>query len=334
MRGTAVGCDPAATGLGDGAVATEGDVAALGEAAVGAWAHATRTSCNASASVRRTGFTVRCATSRITVSGVWHNGQVGPSRLILVHPIANDRRSWQLLELDALAHPPVDYYEMPGHGQKARQSDMTTAWMADQLVEEYEGPLHLLGIAVGAVVALNVLARHPDRVQSAILVNGGLGGVSDPSARQTLIERGQDAVTRGMASVVDETFGRWFTPYAQRTRPPGVQLARKILLEMDPHAWADIWRANAMSEPVSAERIAALKQPVTIVAAISDAAGALASSQRLHALLPNSRLQYTPGPHMLHLERPRSLTSAMDHHFAWLRLGGCRVEDPLYFAGE
>jgi pimeloyl-ACP methyl ester carboxylesterase len=255
-------------------------------------------------------------------------------RLVLVHPIANDRRSWQLLELDTFQHPPIEYYEMPGHGQKPRQSDMTTAWMADQLVDEFDGPLHLLGIAVGAYVALNALVRHPDRIRSAILVNGGPGGVSDPAARETLLERGQDAVTHGMASVVDETFRRWFTPFAQRTQPPGVQLARKTMLEMDADAWADIWRANALSEPVPAGAIAATEQPVSIVAAVGDAAATVAACERLHTLLVNSRLQYTPGPHMLHLERPRSLTSAMDHHFTWLRLGSQRVDPPLYFAGE
>jgi pimeloyl-ACP methyl ester carboxylesterase len=149
-----------------------------------------------------------------------------------------------------------------------------------------------------------------------------------------LIERGQGAVTQGMASVIDETFTRWFTPHAQKTNPPGVQLARQILLEMDPHAWADIWRANATSEPVPTEQISAITQPVTLVAGTNDAAGVLALSQRMHELISTSRLQYVPGPHMIHLERPRSLTSAMDHHFTWLSGSPCRVVQPLYFAGE
>lgn len=255
-------------------------------------------------------------------------------RLVLIHPIANNRHSWQLLELDNVAHPPVVYYEMPGHGDKPRQPDMTTAWMADQLVQEFDGPLHLLGIAVGAFVALNALVRHSERIRSAILVNGGPGGVMNAAARQTLIERGQGAVKDGMASVVDETFGRWFTPYAQQTNPPGVQIARQILLEMDPHGWADIWRANAVSEPVPPERIAAITQPVSLVAGTNDAAGILGTSARMHTLLQTSRLQYVPGPHMIHLERPRSLSSAIDHHFTWLDVSACRVESALYYAGE
>src|SRR5579884_2987843 len=215
------------------------------------------------------------------------------AQLVLIHPIANERRSWQLLEpeLEVFSHPPLGFYEMPGHGQKPRQPEMTTAWMADQLVQEFSGPLHLLGIAVGAFVALNALVRHPERIRSAILVNGGPGGVSNPVARQALVERGQGAVAHGMASVVDETFGRWFTPYAQRTNPPGVQLARQILLEMDPHAWCDIWHANAISEPVPDDRIATVVQPVSLVAATNDAAGVLATTARMHTLLPTSRLQ-------------------------------------------
>jgi pimeloyl-ACP methyl ester carboxylesterase len=256
------------------------------------------------------------------------------AKLVLIHPIGNDRRSWQLLELDTCQHPPVELYEMPGHGRKPRQPGMTTAWMADQLVDEVAGPLHLLGIAVGAFVALNALVRHPERIESAILVNGGPGGVSSPSARQSLFDRGQQAIDHGMPSVIDETFGRWFTPFAQQSQPTGVQLARRILLEMDPQAWNDIWRANATSRPVPDERIAAIALPVSLVAATNDAAGVMATSARLHALIPRSRLHYVAGPHMVHMERPRSLSSAIDHHFTWLNVSACRVEAALYFAGE
>jgi pimeloyl-ACP methyl ester carboxylesterase len=183
-------------------------------------------------------------------------------------------------------------------------------------------------------VALNALVRHPERIRSAILVNGGPGGVSSPTARQALIRRGEGPIREGTASVVDETFGRWFTPYARRTRPPGVELARRILLEMDPRAWSDIWRANATSAPVPAERIAAVDRPVSLVACTNDAAGVLAGSARLHALLPCSRLHYVAGPHMVHLERPRSLSSAIAHHFGWLDVSASRIDAPLYFAGE
>ncbi len=256
------------------------------------------------------------------------------TQLVLIHPIGNDRRSWQFLELDTFQHPPVAIYEMPGHGRRPRQPGMTTAWMADQLVQEFTGPLHLLGIAVGAFVALNAVVRHPERIQSAILVNGGPGGVTNPAARQTLFERGQQAIDHGMPSVVDETFGRWFTPFAQQTNPPGVQLARQILLEMDPQAWNDIWRANATSDPVPEERIAGISQPVSLVAAADDAAGVLSNANRLHEQIRTSRLQYVAGPHMVHMERPRSLSSAIDHHFTWLKVSASRVEAPLYFAGE
>jgi pimeloyl-ACP methyl ester carboxylesterase len=256
------------------------------------------------------------------------------STLVLIHPIGNDRRSWQFLELDAFLHPPVAIYEMPGHGQKPRQPGMTTAWIADQLVQEFGGTLHLLGIAVGAFVALNALVRHPERIQSVILVNGGPGGVTGAAARQTLFERGQQAIDHGMPSVVDETFGRWFTPFARQTNPPGVQLARQILLEMDPQAWNDIWRANATSDPVADERIAGISRPVSLVATTNDAAGVLSNAARMHAQIRTSRVQYVAGPHMVHMERPRSLSSAIDHHFNWLKVSPGRVEAPLYFAGE
>jgi len=113
-----------------------------------------------------------------------------------------------------------------------------------------------------------------------------------------------------------------------------MQLARQILLEMDPQAWNDIWRANATSDPVADERITGISQPVSLVAATNDAAGMLANAARMHAQIRTSRVQHVAGPHMVHMERPRSLSSAIDHHFYWLKVSAERVEAPLYIAGE
>ncbi|MGH2366301.1 MAG: alpha/beta fold hydrolase [Chloroflexota bacterium] len=254
--------------------------------------------------------------------------------LVLIHPIANSRECWQFLNLAALDRP-VERYEMPGHGRTPRQPDMSFSSMADDIVRQFEGPLHVLGIAVGTFIAQQVLVRHSERVLSALLVNGAPVVAHLPEARQRLIARGVSAAGTGMEALLAETFRRWFTPAAQ-TQPdlPGVAWARRTLLEMDPAGWADIWRANATSEAIAPNRLAAIQQPISLIAGINDWPAGPRGSQALHHLLPNSRLQYVPGPHMVHLERPASLLSAIGHHFSWLGVSAQRIEAPLYFEGE
>lgn len=254
--------------------------------------------------------------------------------LVLIHPIANSRECWQFLNLAALDRL-VERYEMPGHGHTPRQRDMSFTSMADDIVLQFGGPLHLLGIAVGAFIAQQVLVRHPERVLSALLVNGAPVVAHPPEAQQRLIARGEGAADTGMEALVAETFQRWFTPAAQQQpNLPGVAWARRTLIEMQPAAWADIWRANATSEAIAPNQLAAIQQPISLIAGINDWPAGPRGSQALHRLLPNSRLQYVPGPHMVHLERPASLLSAIGHHFSWLDVSAQRVDAPLYFEGE
>ena len=46
---------------------------------------------------------------------------------------------------------------------------------------------------------------------------------------------------------------------------------------------------------------------------------------RTGALKGGQSVQLTAGPHMLHLERPRNLLSAIEQHFIWLGIGAGRI---------
>src|SRR5262249_8237510 len=145
------------------------------------------------------------------------------------------------------------------------------------------------------------------------------------SYQRTQRERGELA-RFGMAKVIEATFPRWFTPLAVRTEPPGVAYARRTLMAMDPEAWKDIWLAVANSEGVPPEALTKIQQPVTLLAGSQDPAAGLGLAHA-HKYMPNSRLEVVAGPHMLHLEEPLSLLSALERHFAWVPVGN-RVEHP------
>ncbi|HEY7793879.1 MAG TPA: alpha/beta fold hydrolase, partial [Gaiellaceae bacterium] len=79
--------------------------------------------------------------------------------LVLLAPIGLDAGSWADVDLADLA--PV-CHELPGFGARPRAPEQPTmASLADEVVACYEGPLVLVGVSMGSMVAQNVAVRHP-----------------------------------------------------------------------------------------------------------------------------------------------------------------------------
>jgi pimeloyl-ACP methyl ester carboxylesterase len=250
--------------------------------------------------------------------------------LVLLNALGNDDSAWQFTGITG-GHP-VSY---PGHGTRPRQPGWTHEGVADQVAADFDGPLDLVGVALGGLVVLQVLVRHPGRVRSAVIACGG--SVRDErtridALRKVAVGRGEAATAGGMAAVTEETLARWFTPSAVAAGHPGVEYARRTLAAMDPGAWSDVWLSLVNSSYVSAEDAAAVSVPVSLVAGAEDRSSGLGGVSRLHELIPNSRLEILGGPHMMHLEEPAKFRMAIGRHFAWLPCA-TRVADPITVPG-
>jgi pimeloyl-ACP methyl ester carboxylesterase len=250
--------------------------------------------------------------------------------LVLVHPIGNDVACWDPLRL-----PDAHALEYPGHGRRKRRAGWTQEEFADEIVESVEGPLDLVGLSMGATIVVKTVARHPERVRSAVVgCNGAMsrtGGPSPDDAHRTrdILARGERALGEdGMNAVIDETMRRWFTPYARRVDHPGVRYARETILAMEPAAWYDVWACSAHGVPLDDDALAAIDVPMTMLGGTVDNSG-LSGLAKLHSLVRRSRYEVLAGPHMLHLEQPGSFRAALDRHFAWLEGGARRVERPI-----
>jgi 3-oxoadipate enol-lactonase len=250
--------------------------------------------------------------------------------LVLLNSLGSDDAAWQFTGL-AGGHP-VNY---PGHGTRPRQPDWTHEGVADEVAAAFDGLLDLVGVALGGLVVLQALVRHPGRIRSAVIACGG--SVRDAhtridALRKVAVGRGEAATAGGMAAVVEETLARWFTPAAVTAGHPGVEYARRTLSAMDPGAWSDVWLSLVNSSYVSAEAAAAIGVPVTLVAGTEDRSSGLGGVSRLHELIPNSRLEILTGPHMMHLEEPGKFRAAIERHFGWLPAAS-RVAEPITVPG-
>lgn len=136
--------------------------------------------------------------------------------VVLIHGLhASAQRNWVLPGVfgDLAAHYQVIAPDMPGHGKSDRPTDDDAygTQMADDVVALLDhlkiDKAHIAGYSMGGMVTVKLMARHPERVRSALV--GGMGWVREGSRHQRFWEqlpardrsRTPQACTRGMAQL-------------------------------------------------------------------------------------------------------------------------------------
>ena len=231
--------------------------------------------------------------------------------LVLLAPIGLDARCWEGIDLPSVR---TRRHELPGFGSRPRATRQPTMQsLADEVVASYTGPLDLVGISMGAMVAQNVAVRHPGRVRS--LVVACTGAAVD---REAMMRRAEEVEVKGMAGVLTETLQRWFTSDALAARPEhaGVSYARATLLSLDTRCFADGWRAIATHDVRA--RLAEIDVPTTCILGASDPVGTPERVGEVAAGVRRGRLVTLDGPHMIHLEQPAAFAGAVRDHLARL----------------
>lgn len=230
-----------------------------------------------------------------------------PPTLVLLTPIGLDAACWEGVDLPPV---PTRRHEFPGFGSQPRaERQPTMQSLADEVAGSYPGPLDLVGVSMGAMVAQNVAIRHPDRVRS--LVVACTGAAVD---RDAMMRRADEVEAKGMTGVLTETLQRWFTPGALAARPlhAGVAYARATLLALDARCFADGWRAIATHDVRA--RLSEIVAPMTCILGTSDAVGTPKRLEEVASGVRRGRLVALDGPHMIHLEQPAAFARAVRDH--------------------
>lgn len=232
--------------------------------------------------------------------------------VVFLHPIGLDGQCWQFVtpELDR----PAVCYDMLWHGGRDRpEQQLSLNAFAVDVLANTTGPLDLVGLSMGGAVTQEIAINYPDRVRSAMIAcssAGGNGGVAQ-------LQRAEATEATGMEGMLDSTLRRWFTPAALAApEHAGVQYTVKRLLSDSPEAFAASWRALAANNAIA--RLATISAPTTVLHAAQDAASTLESKQHMADLIPGSRLDEIPGPHMVQLESPAIFARAVRAHLDWV----------------
>jgi 3-oxoadipate enol-lactonase len=225
----------------------------------------------------------------------------GPA-LVLLHPVGLDHSFWGELAPRAAETRTVVAVDLCGHGRSdAALPGRGIGAYADDVIGLLDelglASANLLGLSFGGMIAQEVALRVPQRIST--LVIGACAGRIAPEAREAVRERGRTDPETGMASVVETTMARWFTP--QFVDTPAVARVRERLHADDPQGWAAGW--DAISGFDAQDRLGKLAARTLVVAGEFDAGTPVAATKAMADAIPNAEFTMLAGaPHMMQIE--------------------------------
>jgi 3-oxoadipate enol-lactonase len=236
----------------------------------------------------------------------------GP-RIVLLHPVGLDLSFFDSLVEELSPHFQVLRVDLRGHGGSPparHDSHLRLEDFADDVDATMKrlqyGPAAIVGFSLGGMVAQVMALDHRDVVGA--LVSSVCGSTFKEDVRKMLRERGDSAERNGMASIVDSTMERWFTKAFRERR--GDALARERILSNDVESWKQTW--HAIAELDTAPRLHEITVPTLCLAAGKDVSVPPEIVKKVAEAIPGAHFAVVPEtPHMLFIEDPRSVASAI-----------------------
>ncbi len=175
---------------------------------------------------------------------VERSGQGYP--VVLIHALGTSLRSWDPVVSILSKDYEVIAYDYRGHGRSEKAVGSYSMQLLAQDLRDLLGQLglqrvHLVGLAVGAMIAQQVAVDYRGLVSALVLADArselDFAGVQYNERRAESVERG------GMRLAVDVTIARAFAPDFAEQCPEALRSFRGEFLANDPHGYASVSRA-------------------------------------------------------------------------------------------
>lgn len=238
--------------------------------------------------------------------------------VVLVHGAGMDHSVWAL-QSRALAHAgrSVLAVDLPGHGRSEGAALTSIAaladWLADFIAAAGLDSAVVAGHSMGALAALDLGARHPDRVRSLVLV----GAAAAMPVHPDLIAAAAEELPAAVAMITAWGFsadaalggnpspGLWFTGGGKRL----LERSRPGVLH------ADLFACNAYETGEAAA--ARIRCPALVVAGGADRMSPAKAGRALAGLISGAVIEVLDGAgHMLMAERPEAVLVALKAYSA------------------
>ena len=215
--------------------------------------------------------------------------------LVLLHALSLDLTMWdqQLVEFGRTRD--VIALDLPGHGLSASLGTAPTfaayaRAVADLVRHLGAGPVDLVGISFGGMIAQTLAIRDPDLIRSLTLVATS-STFADP-VRLAIRQRADLTRAEGMAVIAASHLQRWFSNDYRARRPDMLDRVHKVVLRQDPALHAALWEEVAA---LDVRGLSTLTCPVMVVTAESDVSAPVAASRLIADQITGAVLHVTAG---------------------------------------
>lgn len=282
--------------------------------------------CGACAVVVATMLLSGCASQRGYYIGVQGGGMVyyeerGTGEpLILLHGHSLDRRMWDTQWRDFFAHYRTIRLDFRGYGlSSAMHEDLQTTHADDvlRLMDSLKiDRAHVVGLSMGAFVAGDLLAMHPERLLSCVLCSGGIRqskGPSEPmdsaeiSKRRNEIaalrERGIDSMKREWTEQLISGGGSQRESMRRPLRRMISQWTAWQPLHLEPRLFyaKEAWAALRSKAPVS----------VPLLVLRGETEGKTSRARELDYVVEGEQIILLDCGHMMNMEQPRQFNATV-----------------------
>lgn len=233
--------------------------------------------------------------------------------LVLIHGAGMDGTVWQL-QSRYLAHRGIRVLavDLPGHGHSEGDALTSVAELADWVAQFMDaagiGKAAVAGHSMGALIAMEVAARHPEKVRAV----GLLGCAAEMPVHPDLIKAAEDGGRLAPGLITDWGFGQ--ISHKGGHLHPGLWAmgaAERLLMDAKPGALAtDLKACDAYKDALDAA--AKITAPVALISGDEDKMTPVKNAKPLcDALGEVTPTVLAKTGHMMMIERPREVAKLL-----------------------
>jgi len=232
--------------------------------------------------------------------------------LLLVHGFPHDRTLWapQMHALSAIYRCVA--VDVRGFGE----SSAAPPYSMDQYADDFAALLDAIGVeravvaglSMGGCIAFAMWRRHAHRVQAFIFAGTRAGADSDAvrARRREMIE----LVREGGVSAIPMQHAAAQLGATTRARQPEIESAVRAMSRRASDDGVTGALGAMMARPDSSSTLSTISVPTLVVVGDEDVLAPPVESERVHALVPGSRLDVIRGAgHVSNMERPAAFNA-------------------------
>lgn len=232
--------------------------------------------------------------------------------IVLLHGVGLDLTMWnplvERLENDGRA---VIALDLPGHGRRPPlREPQTLASLADDVLARLpQGPAHLVGFSLGALIAQHIARYAPDRVVTLTSVNSVCRRTP---AEAEKVEARLATAGEDFAEGVEASIERWFPAGTTAVPQEIIDATRATLLAGDVESYLHAYTVFVRGDREIGPELGAITVPALAITGELDPGSTPEMSRRLAAEIPDCRVRIVPNTrHMMPVEDTPALAAAI-----------------------